>query len=298
LPLRPFTIVAAASTQEAVAALQEYGDRARLYAGGSELLLVMKQKIAHFEYLIDVKGIPGLSEIAVKDGCLQVGGLCTHRQIELSPVVREHLPFLSDVERDVANIRVRNVGTIGGNLCFAEPHSDLGLVAALLNATIHVAGPNGDRTIKASEFFLGPYTTTMEPNEILTRIDLPLLPPGSGHSYMRFRFHERPSVAVGVLLAPGADGRSVAEARVGIGCAGPVPTRVAQAETPLIGLSGQALIDDEGPVRAAGEAAAAAIETSGDFSGSAEYKSHLISVYVARAVREAAARMLGGKVHV
>lgn len=284
--------------REAVAALQEHGDAARLYAGGTELLLVMKQKIAQFDYLIDVKRIPELSTISAANGHLRVGALCTHLEVERSQVVRTQLPFLCEVESEVANIRVRNVGTIGGNLYFAEPHSDLGLVSVLLNATMNVAGPGGARTVPAGELFLGPYATTVEPTEVMTAVDFPLLPAGAGTAYLRFRFHERPSVAVGAILSPAADGRTIAEARIGIGCAGPVPVRIPAAESLIQGALAESLLGSGGAPESAGTEAAGAVETMGDFSGSAEYKSHLISVLVARAVRTAASRMLGRDAHV
>lgn len=289
----------ASTVQEAIQALQHYGDSARLYAGGTELLVVLKQKVAHFDYLIDVKTIPGLNSIALEGSVLQVGALCPHAALERSPLVREHLPFLTEVENEVANVRVRNVGTVGGNLCFAEPHSDLGVVAVLLNAVLQVEGPAGKRSVAAADFTTGAYTTVLEPGEILTRIDFPLPPAGTTHSYLRFRFHERPAVAVGAMLSPAADGQTLAGARIGVGCAGPVPVRVAAAEALLAGRNAaEILAPGAGLAEQAGEAAAAAVETHGDFSGSAEYKSHLIRVYVARAVRTAAARLLGREDHV
>src|SRR5262249_28419401 len=157
------------------------------------------------------------------------------------------------MERDVANVRVREVGTLGGNLCFAEPHADPGTLLMLFDATARIERNGGARTIPLERLFVGPFETCLEPDEILTEIEVPPLPPRSGAAYLKFGFLERPSVGVGVALTTD-DGR-VTGARVAVGCVGPVPRRMREAEAAL---AGKTVADCRGALAEAGRIAARA----------------------------------------
>ena len=145
--LRPFRLEEPESVKEASESLARYGDSAKIYAGGTELLLAMKEGLIHFECLVNVKKIPGLDQITQDNGSLRLGALSTHRQLEQSETLQEKLPVLVEMERNVANLRVREVGTIGGNLTFAEPHADPGTLLLALDATVVAQKAGGSRDI-------------------------------------------------------------------------------------------------------------------------------------------------------
>jgi carbon-monoxide dehydrogenase medium subunit len=283
--LSAFTLHQPASVTEASEMLRHYGDDAAVYAGGTELLVLMKERLVHFAHLIDIKRIPGLAGIAVDDaaGSISIGSLTSHRAIERSPLIRERAPLLAEVESQVANIRVRNAGTIGGNLCFAEPHSDPATFFVAWDAQFTLASAAGSRTVAAADFFTGLLETAREPDELLTGIALPLLPPGAGSSYQRFKTHERPAAAAAATLWV-EDGR-IRDARLVAGSVGIGPERLPAAEEMLKGQEPDATLF----ARAAESAAASAFIEEEGFE-SAEYKRHLIGVLMKRALAQAAER--------
>jgi carbon-monoxide dehydrogenase medium subunit len=148
--LRRFRLEEPASVSEASELLGRFGEAAKVYAGGTELLLAMKEGLVHYERLIDIKKL-GLNEIKRDNGTIRIGALCTHHQLELSPVLQQSLPALVKLEQNVANVRVRQAGTLGGNLCFAEPHSDPATLLLILGATVKVEGAAGAREIPVGE---------------------------------------------------------------------------------------------------------------------------------------------------
>ena len=284
--MRPFRLHNPTTVAEAAVLLQRC-DNAAIYAGGTELLLVMKQGFLHYHHLVDVKGITALHRLEVAGGSLHIGGAVTHARVEKDATVRRHLPILTEVERQVANVRVRNTGTLGGNLCFAEPHSDIGALALLLEGKVHLTSGSSPRVLTIDEFFRGPYETALQPGEMLERIELPLPAAGTGSGYNRFKLHERPSAVAGVRLAFDAGGEQVAAAHVVVGCVGPIPVRVPAAEQILRGCGRRHLF--EAAVEAA-RAAAKAVEIIPDLSGSEQYKRHLTGVLVLRSVQQAGAQ--------
>ncbi len=168
-----FEIHQPASAREASQMLAHYGDDAGIYAGGTELLLAMKHDALRYGHLIDLKVIPGLDSIELRDGGIEIGATATHRSIERSALVRENQPVLAELESQVANVRVRATGTLGGNLCFAEPHSDPATLLLVLGATVTVEGPGGIREIPIEKLIAGAYTNNLVPGEILTKIVVP-----------------------------------------------------------------------------------------------------------------------------
>jgi carbon-monoxide dehydrogenase medium subunit len=282
-----FELHAPASVEEASDLLARYGDDAAVYAGGTELLLLMKLGFASFGHLVDVKEVEELCGIEAADGGVSVGAAVTHRELERSPLVRERWPAFAELERGVANVRVREAGTLGGNLCFADPHSDPATFLLAAEATLVARrGGEQERRIPACAFLHGPYQTALDPGELLLRVLLPAPPPGSVTVHRKLAFLERPAVTVTCLLR--TEERLLAEARVAVGAVGPVPVRAGAAEELLLGLRADAPSAEA--LEAAGAAAAEASGAVDDANGSAEYKRNLVRVLVKRTVAEALAR--------
>lgn len=283
-----FDIYEPETVTEAIEMLTHFGDEAAIYAGGTELLLLMKEGLVHYPHLIDIKTIRLLDAITVDSAeqTLQIGSLATHYALEHSPLVRRHAPTLGEVESQIANVRVRVAGTIGGNLCFAEPHSDLATLLLAWGGSLHLDGPRGTRQVPIDEFFLGFLETTRQADEILTRITIPLLEKGRAGAYEKFSLHERPMATAASFLA--LKNEVIQDARLVIGSVGPAPIRVIAAE---------AMLDGEHPsaelFAAAGECARNATEATDDIYGSAEYKSHLACVLSKRALTCAASSAQG-----
>jgi aerobic carbon-monoxide dehydrogenase medium subunit len=285
--LRPFQLVEPSSVAEASQLLARHGEAARIYAGGTELILAMKEGLIHYDYLVNVKTIPGLAGIRLgSDGALRIGAATPHRALERDPIIRERLPALAAMERDVANVRVREVGTLGGNLCFAEPHADPGVLLQVLDATVRIERKDGARTIPLEQLFVGPFETCLEGDELLTEVVVPPLPPRSAAAYLKFGILERPSVGVGVAVT--LQNGHVGAARIAVGSVGPVPRRMREAETLL---AGRSLAEAPAALAEAGRIAARASDAISDLHGSAEYKEHLVGVLLRRALQRALASL-------
>ena len=285
--LAPFSLHRPERLADAAALLREHGDDAAVYAGGTELVVILKDRLTEFGHLVDIKRIPGLDGIAAEDGALRIGALATHRAIERSPLVRERLPELAALEANVANVRVRSAGTLGGNLCFAEPHSDPATLLVALGATLTLVSADGGRTVPAEGFFTGLMSTARRPDEILTDILAPLPGPTTGVAYERFKIHERPSASVAAVVR--LDGGTVAEARVVVGSVGERPERVPAAEALLVGHTPSAGL--------AAEAAAAVrreVEPTVDAFESTDYKRQLAAVLAEAAIVRAAGTAANG----
>jgi aerobic carbon-monoxide dehydrogenase medium subunit len=286
--LEPFTMHQPRSVAEASRLLGRFGEEATLYAGGTELLVVMKERLAHFSHLIDIKRIPGLREIAYDESRreLTIGAVATHRDLERSPLLRERLPALAALEAGVANVRVRAAGTIGGNLCFAEPHSDPATLLTALDARLICTSAMEEREISIASFFTGLMETARRHDEVLTGIVVPEPAPGAGVAYERFKLHERPTAAVAAVVT--VDNGLIADARLVAGSVGERPQRLMAVEDLLRGMP-------------AGEAVAAAaadriheeVETVADAFESEAYKRQLARTVGRRAVLAAIRRAKG-----
>ena len=291
--LRPFALHRPASAEEACGLLSRLGEDAVPYAGGTELLLLMKEGLLRPRHLVDVKRIPGLDAIVDGGADVTIGAVVTHRAVERSAAVRARCPVLAAVARHVANIRVRNVGTVGGNLAFADPHSDLATLFLALDARVQLASPRGRRELSLDDFVRGPWETARAADELLTSVTLTPWPERTAAAYVKFGVHERPTlgVAVALRLEPAANGAaSVAEARLAIGCVDPRPARVTAAEARLRGCP---VADLEDSVAEVGARAAASVDPADDLYGSADYKREMVAVFTRRALRAAAARARG-----
>jgi carbon-monoxide dehydrogenase medium subunit len=269
--LPPFELHRPERLDEALELLERHGEDAAFYMGGTELLLVMKLGFAQPGHLVDGKALPELTQLRVAAAGITIGAGVTHRRIERHGDVARVLPTLVSMERRVANVRVRNAGTLGGNLCFAEPHSDPMTLLVALDATVQLARRSGIRTLPLAEFARGAFATALEPGEVMTEIHIPLPSPGARVGYQRLAFTERPTAAAAVVL----DG---AATRVVVGALGPVPLRVPAAESALA----------DGDVDAAVSAVGDAV-TARDTERGSDYRAHLAGVLVRRAVAGAVA---------
>ncbi len=279
--LKPFRVAQPTSVTEASAELARLGEAAKVYAGGVELLLLMRHGLAEAELLVDVKRIPELSQLSWDGQALSIGACVTHARLEHDPMVATHAPLLADSERHVGNIRVRSQGTLGGNLCFADPHADPGTALLVHEASVTVSG---GREVPLDDFLRGMYEVALEPGELLTSIRVSALLDGWRSAFKRFEQFYRPTLNVAAAVLP-EDGR-LSGVRVAVGCVGPKAVRLAELEERLCGLP---LAD---ALRLVGESTRylqETLEPVSDLLGSAEFKIHLTKVLVCRALEEATA---------
>ena len=281
--LRRFRLEEPESVQEAADLLSRYGDSAKVYAGGTELLLAMKEGLVHYERLINVKQLKGLSEVKLDNGTVSVGALCTHHQLETTPLLKERLPALVELEKSVANVRVRQAGTIGGNLCFAEPHADPGTLLLALGATMVAQRSSSRREIAAADFFIDAYETCLAADEVLSEIRIPAPAAKSGIAYLKFGYLERPSVGVAIALTLNG---GISDAKIAVGCAGPAPKRVAEAEAML---KGKSIEEATRNLASAGQVAGRAAQAISDLHGAQDYKEHIVGVLLKRTFQRAVA---------
>jgi aerobic carbon-monoxide dehydrogenase medium subunit len=288
LPL-PFALERPSTIDEAVGAVGEDGE-GMFYSGGTELLLAMKMRVIHTERLIDIKGIPGLDGIALNGADeIEIGARCTHVKIAGDALIREHVPALSALCADVANIRVRSVGTIGGNLCFGEPHADPPTMLAALDARLMLQGPSGMRTVHADDFIQGELETVRAPDELLTTIVFPR--PRGSVTYRRFKHGERPSVNVAMAWSLGERETIIKHARIRVGALSFRPQALTAVEDALRGLP---VVEARGAIAAALPCALDALDVNEDRHGSADYKRHLAGVLLRRNLDDA---LDGGRGH-
>jgi aerobic carbon-monoxide dehydrogenase medium subunit len=283
--LSRFEIHQPGDVAEASEMLRHYGDEAAIYAGGTELLLAMRHRALSYSHLVDLKVIPGLSVIEARDGVIDIGAACTHRAIERSALIQQKLPAFAELESHVANIRVRATGTLGGNLCFAEPHSDPATMLLVLDAKVRIESAEGAREIPIEKLIAGAYANHLAPGEILTRISVPRAKSDHRAAYMKFQIHERPTLGLGLWLETPDRGRTFRAARVAVGCVCPFPSGALTAEALLTG--SRAEVEKHLPEAAALIADGA--DLVDDHEGSAEYKRHLIAVFLRRTFLKAVA---------
>ena len=281
--LNPLHLLQPTSVAEASQALEEFGDKAKIYAGGAELLLLLRHGLLQTEILIDVKKIERLHRVAFNDAALNVGACVTHRELETHPIVRQHAPSLAYAESQVANARVRNQGTLGGNLCFNDPHSDPGTVLLVHDATVTVGSRKGERQIPLSDFLVDMYVTALEQDELLLDIWIPSLPAGMESAYLRLHRYQRPTLGVAVAATMG--GGKIEETRIAVGCVGPKPQRLPELESKIKG----ATMDQAVKVlREQKNYLRDLLRPVDDLLGSAEYKLYMSSALLGEALKRAA----------
>lgn len=283
--LHAFELHRPATVGEASALLAARPD-ASLYAGGTELLLLMKAGLLRPADVIDLKRIPALGALDDAGGTLVIGATVTHRALERSAAVRARWPLVARVAAHVANVRVRNVGTVGGNLAFADPHSDLATLFLVFDAAVRLASPADSRELPLGDFVRGPYETARRPDEVLTGVRLRGWPARTVGVYVKFGLHERPTLGLALALTLD-EGERVTAARLAVGCVSPAPHRVEAAERALVGQPLGARAD------AVAALAAAAVDPVDDLHGGADYKRELTRVFTRRALAAVVARAQG-----
>lgn len=286
--IKDFEYFAPDTVEEALSLLSQYGEEAKIIAGGQSLLLPMRQGLLAPEYLIDIKGLSTLEYINYDDNNgLRIGALTIHRDIEKSPIIKEHFSVLSEMEQNLATVQTRNWGTIGGNLCHGDPAGDPAIVLIALNAKLKLSSKGQERTIDMEEFSRDYLEVALEPGEILTEIQVPVPPPNTGTACEKLTPQKGDmgivGAAVSITLSPG-DG-VCQDTRIAISNASSVPLRVRQAESLLTGK-----VIDDALLAEAGEAASAEADPPSDVHGSAQYRREMVKVFVRRVAKKALER--------
>ncbi|MFA1549073.1 xanthine dehydrogenase family protein subunit M [Actinomadura chokoriensis] len=278
-----FDYVRPASLDDAVTALSDAGEDAKVLAGGQSLMPLLRMRLAIPDALIDLDRVGGLREIRDAGDAIVIGAMATHYQVIRDPLVREHAPLVAETTETVADPAVRHRGTFGGSLAHADPAGDLPAVALALDAVFLVRSVRGEREIPASEFFVDWMTSAMEPDELLVGVRLPKLGAGWGVHYEKFHRTAQAWAIVGVACAVRRSGDGIEDARVALTNMGPAPVRAGAVEVAVKG--GPA---SEDAFRTAAAQAAAGTEPPADLHGSPEYRTHLATVLTARALAAAA----------
>jgi carbon-monoxide dehydrogenase medium subunit len=280
-----FEYFAPATVADARSLMSNHLGKAKLVAGGHSLVPMMKLRLAEPQYLIDLGKISDLSYIRERDGGLAIGAMTTYHQIESSAAVRVGYPALAEAASLVADLQVRNKGTIGGSLAHADPAADLPALILALEGQMVVEGAGGQRTIDADGFFLDTFTTALGDDEILTEVRIPAQPANTGGSYKKFANKASHFAIVGVAAVVTVSGGRCQRARIAITGAGSRATRARGAEGALEGQE-----PNEANLARAAEQAGQGIDFLGDIHGSAEYRAHLTRVFTRRALEGAVGR--------
>lgn len=287
--MEDFKYFAASDVKQACALLAQYGEEAKVLSGGQTLVNMMKQNLVMPSYLVDIKGLSDISYIRYDgEAGLCVGSLTSHRTLEQSNIVKEKYPMLAEMELNLASVAVRNWGTVGGNLCSADPASDLAPCLMALGAELTLVCQDGERMILLEDFIVDSFETSIKPNEILTQIRIPAKAPKSGGSHIKFA---RRATDLGIVVVSSyltlddtVPGRCK-DIRIALGSIDPSPRRYKNAEDcvkcqkisdPIIEKAAQAVFEDCQP--------------TSDINGSADYKREVAKVMVRRSVKMAAAR--------
>lgn len=289
----PFEYRTPKSLKEVHADLRKFGTDAKLIAGGTALVIMMKQRLVRPSCLISLRAVRGLNAIAEKDGGLKIGGLATHREVETSSLVRRRVPLLAETYRHVATIRVRNMATVGGGLAHADPNQDPAPTLIALGATVKVSSADGSRVIPIEEFFTDYYETVLKPEEIITEIYVPKLPAISGAAFLKFlprTADDYATVSAAAVVTLDRSKKTFADVRIALGSVGTTPIRAREAEAVL---RGQPVKPDA--LREAAEKAKAAVDPISDFRGSSAYKKEMAGVFVRRALEKALAGVTAKK---
>lgn len=285
----PFDYHAPQSLEEALDLLQRHRDDAKVLSGGQSLLPLLKLRLGAAGHLVDIGRIPGLEYIREEDGFLKIGGRTRESALEQSEIVHRRYPLLAETAAVIADPLVRNLATVGGNLAHGDPANDHPATMLALRAEVVAAGPDGTRTIPIDGFFLGLFSTALQPEEILTEIRIPAPPPRSGGAYVKLERKvgdfATAATAAQVTLAAGGE---VERAGIALTNAGPTPIRAVEAEGFLTGKTPSPEVIAE-----AARLAAAAASPTADRRGSVAYKREMARVLTARALQRAIERAGG-----
>jgi carbon-monoxide dehydrogenase medium subunit len=271
------------SLDEALQLLSQYGDDAKVLAGGQSLIPLLKLRLAAPGHLIDINRIAGLDGIEERDGSLRIGALTRHHALETSELISSRYPTIAAAAPMIADPIVRNSGTIGGSLAHADPAGDLGSVMLSLGASVVATGSSGEREIAIGDFLVDTFTTALQPGEIVTEVRVPMPEGGSGGTYLKLERKVGDFATVGVAVSLAMSNGSIGRAGIGLTGVGLKNLEPAAAEQAL---AGAAPGDDA--FAEAGRLAAEASSPVSDVRGSADYKRHMVDVYVRRGLARAA----------
>jgi carbon-monoxide dehydrogenase medium subunit len=287
----PFDYIVPETLDEAVRALADHGEEAKLLAGGHSLLPLMKLRLANPKLLIDLRKIPGLGGISEHENEIVIGALTTHYRIESSELVKKRCPLLSQTARVIGDVQVRNRGTIGGSLTHADPAADWPAAILALAGELKMSGPRGERRLAAEEFFLDALATAIAPTEILTEIRVPAFSRRCGSAYLKMAQQASGFALVGIAAWLRLDKNSRVE-DIGVAVTGlnPKPFRAHTVEAPLRGNKLSAKLIEESASQVAQGA-----DPLEDIHASAHFRAHLARLYTYRAIQAAAKRATAGK---
>jgi carbon-monoxide dehydrogenase medium subunit len=278
--MRDFFFHSPRTLDEALALLDEHQEDGRPMAGGTALVVLMKQSLVDADHLISLSRIPGLSGIRNESDGLHIGALTNHRDVETSSLVKQHAPLLTDVYSSVATVRIRNVATVGGGIAHADPAQDPppGLIA--LDARIRLVSKSGERTLSINDVFQDYYETAIRPDELLAEVIVPPVPSGAKTVYLKFLPRTADDYATVAVAARGeVQNGTIRNLRVALGAAGPTPIHATAVEQALEGQ--QATAEN---IRRAAAAVADEVDPLDDFRGSSGYKRDMAVVFTRRAL--------------
>ncbi len=286
--INDFEYFAPKTLKEALALLEKYREDYKIIAGGQSLLIMMRQGLIKPGHLIDIKGISELNYITsdTKKG-LRIGALTTHRTVEKSPVIQKSFGVIAEMEHRLASVQTRNWGSIGGNLCHGDPAGDLAPVLIALNASLTIAGIQGEKNMLVEDFFLNYFETALEHGELLREIQVPALLLNTGAAYTKFNVIENDMATVGVAVSITLSSQegNCKDVRIVLANAAPTPMRAKKAEELL---RGKKITDPL--LKETGEIASTEADPISDIHASAEYRQELIKVLVKRVGKEALSR--------
>lgn len=285
----PFEYRTPKTLKEVHQELKQFGPEAKLIAGGTALIIMMKQSLVRPACLVSLRGVRALDGITQNDGALRIGSVVTHREVETSPLVRRRLPLLAETYHHVATIRVRNMATVGGGLAHADPNQDPPPALIALGASVKVASANGSREIPLERFFTDYYETVLQPDEIITELIVPGQAPNSAGAFLKFlprTADDYATVSAAAVVTLDPVKKIFTDVRIALGSVGTTPIRATGAEAVLRGqpVKAEAL-------REAGEKAKGEVDPISDLRGSAAYKKEMAAVFVRRALERALANL-------
>jgi carbon-monoxide dehydrogenase medium subunit len=290
--IKNFEYSAPKTIKEALTLLSQHKEKAKIMAGGQSLLVVMKQGLFTPEYLIDIKGISELDYISYDEKeSLRIGALTIHRDIENSPIIQKHFRVLSEMEGNLALIQTRNWGTIGGNLCHGDPAGDPATVFVVLKAKLKLTSLDQERILDMEEFSTDYLEVSLEPDEMLTEIQVPTPPShtGTAHEKLMVMKGDMGIVGAAVSITLSQEDNVCKDARIALSNAASVPFRAIEAEKRLLGN----VINDDLLIKAS-QVASEEVDPPADVHGSPEYRREMVKVFVMRAARKALDRAQEG----
>lgn len=276
--MKPFEYHEPKSTAEAVGLLSKLGPSAKILAGGTDLIIQMEQRTCRPRHVLNVMRIPELQGVSGRAGMITIGSATSLRQVETSPLLRDKTPVLCEAVSTIGSIQIRNLATVGGNLCNAAPSADAAPPLLILEARVRIVGPQGERDLPLKEFFKGPRQTALQADELLVAIEIPEPPRGfRGIYYKQSPRYAMDIAIVGVAIGVLRSNGKCDEARISLGAVAPTPLRVAEAEAILKGNS-----PEERLVNTAAAISREAAKPISDIRASADYRRAMVETLVRR----------------